>query len=225
MKRRSGFAPINLVDVQCANGDLFYWSDFNGVFPTRLGAGPTAQYSCWVEKVGPFSLTRSLKVDAGQIVVQNITGAVNRDVSQVIIRREFIGALVVYRWWKIEIEAALWEFHGSVKSPRLSEASLILPLKQLLDTSQQDGLRLYSEQCSLRYKGPMCASVSGLATCDLTFGNCQARGVQERFDGLPFATPGAAQIPSSPFPSGNPSPGPGDLTDPQARAIRGRAVR
>jgi hypothetical protein len=204
---RSGFAPVNLVDIQTLSGDIYYWSDFAGVYPVRIGAGPTAVYQPWVKSCGPFKLSRSLEVDGGTIVLQNLSGALVRDVSSTFAAKEFVGALVIYRWWSVAIEYALWEFHGYVKSPTADEQQATLPIRQLFDTSQVNALDVYSEQCTWRYKEDRCGSVSAQVLCSKAFGDCAIRNAIERHNGMPFAPPSSAQVPASAFPPNMPTGG------------------
>ena len=60
MNRKMGFGTIVLVDLLLRNGSLYYWSDFAGSYPKKLGTAGSIAYSPWVKSAGPFRLSRSL---------------------------------------------------------------------------------------------------------------------------------------------------------------------
>jgi hypothetical protein len=182
---------VKLLDVQLRDGSLYYFSDFNGNFPMKLGAGGNVQYKPWIKKAGPFRVTRTTSTDAGTVTFQNISGnTIDRDFAKLLNNGEFEGALVVYREWNLLLAVTEWEFHGSVSEPGSDMIEGSFRLLQLCDPNGYDvPLDTYSDKCTLRYKGPLCGSVSGLATCDKLFASCVTRGATERFNGIPNPTP------------------------------------
>ncbi len=192
MKRGSGMMPILLVDVQLADGTILHWSDFEGTFPMKLGVpGEKIKYEAKLKHCGPFRLSRSLKTDAGDVMVHNLSGrAPARDVSSVFAQSEFEGALVVVRWWDIAFEYALWEFHCYWSEPSDGEQEVGGRLLQLFDPSQLDApMDTYSEQCTLEYKSERCGSTSAQLTCAKSIGDCTVRIALERFNGTPHPPP------------------------------------
>lgn len=188
LKKRGAAAPICLLDVQCYDGSLFYWSDLPGSFPVKLGAPGSSVYSPWLKSVGPFRLSRSLATDGGDILLQNITGnSLERDVSKAMTLSEFEGALGYFRLWHPLLQAPIWEFQGFLSEPGTDPSEARLRLLQLLDTSMAeapDGD--YQELCGWRYKSRQCGSAGTAVVCPKDFASCQdvARAAVERFNGL-----------------------------------------
>ncbi|GEM_PF-2165655 len=223
LKARGGFAPVNLLDLYTIAGNYYYWSDLPGVFPVRLGAGPTAVYQPWVKSCGPFRMTRSLDQDGGIITLQNVSGnSIYRDLALALTSDEFEGALAVYRWWGVTVEQAFYEFDGYVSQPLGDEQQATLNLVQLFDTSIKNALDVWSEQCTWRYKEDRCGSVSSQVVCSKSFGDCFVRGAVERHNGVPFAPPSNAQIPVAPGVGNAVSGGSDDLGRGGAGSVHGR---
>lgn len=205
--RRSGFAPINLLDIQTLSGTNYYWSDYQGSFPARITAG-NQQYKPWIKSCGPFKLSRSLITDGGTVILQNVSGAITRELMKALNSDEFEGALCIYRWWVQDVEAPAWEFHCYVTAAYGDELQGTLQLLQLFDLSQQNALDVYSEQCTWRYKEERCGATDPGTVCSKLFtgtNGCQSHGPIERHNGMPFAP--ASKVTSPP----SPGSGPGSL--------------
>lgn len=186
-KRRGGFAPVWLVDVQLPNGVIYYIASHTGVYPTRLGAGPTAAYKPWLRSCGPFRTTRSLRTDAGDLTIQNISGNTIYSDTVAALRNEWEGALIIVRRWKRELDATTWEMHGFATEPRLGREYITVRMLQLMDPSDVDGLpETYQESCSWRFKSAQCGSMGTAATCPKTAAACAdpTRNARPRFNGL-----------------------------------------
>ncbi|MGH9579370.1 MAG: hypothetical protein ACRD2R_00125, partial [Terriglobales bacterium] len=188
MKKRAGWAPVVLVDLELVNGTRLYWSDFAGSYPKKLGGPGNAAYSAWLKNAGPFRLSRSLRTDAGDLVVQNLSGnTIDRDVLKLVKDNEFEGALVVVRFWHELLAASLMEFHGSLTEVSGDEQEVRGRILQLLDTSQMDLPQdEFSEQCTWRYKSAQCGSAGSAVSCPKDFASCQdaTRAAVERFNGI-----------------------------------------
>jgi hypothetical protein len=145
-----------------------------------------ADYRPWIKSIGPFNLSRSLATDAGEIMLQNISGnTIERDFAKVLANQEMEGALAIFRLWNPLLNDVMWEMHGTLSEAGADEIEGRFRFLQLMDASSLDvPYDIYSEKCTWRYKSPQCGSASGLATCDKTFANCQARNATERFNGI-----------------------------------------
>src|SRR4051812_3284725 len=188
-KRASGgVEPILLLDVETADGTLYYLTDFQGSYPMVLGAGGNAAYIPWLKRIDRFTSSRSSRTDGGDIFIQNLSGlGVVREVAAALDAHEFEGALAVLRFWKLEISAALERWDGTLGEQSAQDDEIQVHLGQLMNPNE-DQVPLYScsEQCIWRYKSPQCGSTSGLATCSKTRADCVTRGAIERFSGIPI---------------------------------------
>jgi len=197
-KRRGGRVPIILADLLLGDGSYHYWATAAGNFPKALGAPGSAAYSPWIKSAGPFRLSRSLRSDAGDLVVQNLSGnTLQRDVAAAVQAREFIGALTVVRFWHPLIQEAEFEFHGFLTKPKVTPTEASFRILQLLDTNvEKVPSDSYSEQCTWRYKGKMCGSTGSATSCPKDFASCQdaTRAAVERFNGTPHV-PTSASFP------------------------------
>jgi len=175
-----------LLDIELADSTRHYWATHAGTYPVALGAGPTAAYLPWVLAAGPFRQSKSMRADAGELVVQNLSGnTIGRDVAAALKAKEFEGALCVARSWNVRSAAAEFEFHGYLLNPRADAAEVRFRLRQLFDPNQYDVPDLaVSEHCTWRYKSKQCGSTSSEAACDFTFAACVVRAATERFNGV-----------------------------------------
>jgi hypothetical protein len=189
----AGDAVAILVDVQVADGAVFHWSDFAGVYPVRLGAGPNAAYSAWVKSAGDFQSSRASKSDSGNFVVQNLSGnSIDRDVAALLKGHEFEGALACVRFWDRLEDGSIDEFQGVLTEPEADDDQVQFRMVQLCDPNQAEiATDVYSETCTLRFKEVRCGSTSPNLTCSKRFIDCTA---VERFNGTPGVPPGSQQV-------------------------------
>jgi hypothetical protein len=179
-------AQIALLDIQAADGTCYYWSDVAGVYDAVIGGG-TQAYKPWIRSIGPMRQSKDARTDAGDIVVQNVSGnSIERDVAAAMRDREFAGALAVLRVLDAETLEVKRQYDGYFGQPQSDQNTATFRLRALNDSNRIDvPVWDYAEQCQFRYKSKACGSVSGLPTCPKTFTACVARGVQERFPGIP----------------------------------------
>lgn len=190
--------PVVLCDIQTYDSQLYYWASKGGTFPAKIGGG-TQVYQERVKSAGPFTRSRSLRTDAGNLILENLSGpAFRRNTRYSLGMHEFEGALCVVRYWSIESDAVRFEFHGFLSETDASETEAQFRVLQLLDGSVIDVPDDdYSETCTLRYKGPLCGSSSPNASCDHTIGVCTSRS---RFNGTPNPPPLTQISPVKPIP-------------------------
>jgi hypothetical protein len=188
-KKRNGLGLVTLLDLQLLDGTLYYWSDLAGSYTKKLGVAGAAVYSPWLLSAGPLRLSRSLATDAGDIRVQNISGdTLKRDLANAISSREFEGAFAVLRLWSLGLSAAVLEFDAFLTEPTFDESAGSFRVLQLLDPSSVEApARVYSEQCTWRYKSPECGSTGSAAACPKDLASCKdaTRAASERFNGVP----------------------------------------
>jgi hypothetical protein len=161
-KKQQGFLPIVLVDILLRDGTTYYLSDVPGTYTVKLGAGPTAVYSPWIVSAGPFTFSRDLQTDAGDLVLQNISGnSIERDMAKALKAHEFEGALCVVRYWHALLALSVMEFHGTLGGQRDLGDTCDFRFKQLMDANRLDALvDPLSEQCPWTFKtDPRCGSV------------------------------------------------------------------
>lgn len=197
-----GFAPVVLCDIEAWDGSVYYWATVAGTYPARIGGGDGA-YVAKVKSAGPFRLSRSLSTDAGNLVLENMSGpAYQRDTRSLLGLHEFEGALCIVRYWSLTRRVADFEFHGFLSETESDEMEGQFRVLQLLDGSTIDVPGdTYSDKCTLRYKGPLCGSTSLNASCDRTFDVCTSK---PRFNGCPNPPPLTVYPPVTPTPNQNP---------------------
>jgi hypothetical protein len=181
----SGIAPAHLLDVQDANGNIYYWADRRGLFPaviTADGSPAGKSYLDWLVSAGPWTFHRSLQTDMGELVIQNVSGdSLARDFEKIARRTVLEGAFFVYRYWQASAEAAWIEVHGTLTVDDISRDSVRLRGAQLLDASNTDTPQFnFSESCPWDWGSKRCGA-TGNVECMYSFPSCQ---VPERFGGV-----------------------------------------
>lgn len=186
-KARGGFGSIGLLDVQLRDGTLHYISTHAGSYPKKLGAAGSTVYKTWLESAGPFRRTRSLRTDAGDITLQNISGnTVDRDTA-LALKSEWEGALAIFRDWNILCEVSDEEFHGTLREGIVTETQVRFRFHQLLDPSVLTvPTESQIELCSWRFKSPQCGSTGAGTSCPKDFASCadSSRAATERYNGI-----------------------------------------
>lgn len=187
MKLHNRAGIIVLADLELRDGSHYFWSTHAGKYPSVLGAGGDVDYSPWVISAGPFTLTRSLRADAGDLVIQNISGnSIERDAGQIFKAKELEGAVAVVRYWNSLAAEAYFSFYGRVTGPKRERTQITMQVKQLMDANPlQINIDTYSENCTLLYKGTRCGSTSAETSCDKTIPQCDVRLARARFNGIP----------------------------------------
>lgn len=187
-KQRTGFAPIVLLDLQTADGTNYYWSDFAGSYPMRLGAGGNVAYAPWVKPGLELERTRTPRSNIGDIVVQNLSGnTIERDVMTQLVTREFEGAFCLVRLWSLALAAALDEYSGFLQDQRPGEEEFAFTLNTMIDEAGTDALDIfYQATCPWRFKSRQCGSVGSAVACNKSFTDCSdvTRAASEHFGGI-----------------------------------------
>jgi hypothetical protein len=148
---RGGVLPIVLVDVVTYNGATYYWSDVPGTYPSRIGGGNQA-YIARVKSAGPFRLFRSVRSDAGNLVIENVSGpGAQRNAAAAVASDEFEGAMCIVRYWSYRLQVVEYEFDGFLSEQPTDDDELQFRVLQLLDGSMIDvPENIYSENCTLK---------------------------------------------------------------------------
>src|SRR4051794_20015867 len=133
-KRRTGMVPTVLVDVQLRDGTIYYLSDYAGTYPMKIGAGGNVAYSPWLKSFGPYDFSRGLQTDAGEIVLQNLTGnSIERDLAKAMAAKEFECALAVIRLRHELLQTTLMEIHCTLGEQRDLGDEASFRIQQLFD--------------------------------------------------------------------------------------------
>src|SRR3954465_2942735 len=200
--KQSGFADIALLDIQTVDGTQYFWTDNDyAQYPTKL-TGANVAYSPWLKSVGPITISRDFTTDAGDIVVQNLSGnTIARDVSLALTNHEFEGALAILRLWLPPVNAAMLEFHGYLSEQKPGEEEASFSLLQLDDVAQFSvSEEVISEMCRWRFKSAQCGSTGSATICKKRFPDCAdaTRAATERFNGILSAPPPSAVFDAPP---------------------------
>lgn len=191
--------PIVLADIQTADGTQYFWSDVEGTFTSKLNGTPQF-YNGWIKNGFSFTRTRDLSTDAGDVVVQNLSGnSISRDVASALSAREFVGGIMVLRLWLPLLDVVLDEFHCQLTEPTITEEDASFRAAQLFDTTQYNTLSMnVQESCGLLFKGVQCGSTGAAGGCDKLFTTCKDvnHAAQERFNGVLYIIPGLISAPT-----------------------------
>lgn len=210
---------INLIASNKLN--FTAWNTFNGSAATitqSYDVAPFALYSGWIKNGFNFTRTRDLSTNAGDLVIQNLSGnTIVRDVSNALDAHEFEGALCIVRLWLPLFDQAMDEFHCSLSEPSPGEDECSFRQLTLLDPSQYfcaDDPQ--GELCTWRFKSAQCGSTGAAATCDFKMTTCQDANhlAQERFNGI------LAIVPGNIFPQSTHTGGGGDDGNGGGRGIK-----
>lgn len=192
MANQSGISAILLADIQTTDGTQYFWSDWEGSYPSLI-TGAMQFYYGWVKHAAPFVCVKDLSTNAGDFVTQNLSGnTLDRDVSVAVNAHEFEGALCILRVWLPLFDASAMSFHGYLSETTPTEDEGSFRFLQLFDTAQYDvNDGVISELCQWRFKSAQCGSTGTATVCDKLFSTCQAsdHAAQERFDGVLYVVP------------------------------------
>jgi hypothetical protein len=168
-KRGRSMARAHLVDVQRADGSAYFWSDFEGVFLSRL-TGANQQYKPWITNPPTIKMSRSLKADNGEFHLQNLSGTtIDREVAALIKGGEFEGAYVIYRPWYVPLDAAPFEFHGFLSDGQVDPAEVIFRMLQLFQPNDIPAYDfIQTVQCHFRFTSAQCGYRRGQLFVGLT---------------------------------------------------------
>jgi phage-related protein len=156
-KRLGPLARIHLFDIQRGDGSQYFWASHEGVFLSRL-TGTTQQYKPWIKTAPTIKMTRSLRADGGQFTIQNLSGnTIDREVAALFEVREFEGAYVIYRPWRIPLDAAPFEFHGFITEQDVEPEQITVRILQLFQPNEQPAYdRRQTRGCGWRFTSAQC---------------------------------------------------------------------
>jgi phage-related protein len=197
-KQGGSFVPVLLVDIQTLDGSQYFFTDYEGSYPTKF-TGATQIYNGWIKSGCNFTCTKDMSSNAGDLLLQNISGnTIDRDVAAALKNHEFEGAYAVTRLWIPLLDVAIREFHCSLteQNPKEDEASfrelqLFDPTQYVLAGDVQIGT------CTWRFKSAQCGSTGTAVSCLKRLVDCQdaSRAAQERFNGILTTMPNTVQVP------------------------------
>lgn len=210
LSKKIGFSPIILLDIQTADGSTFFWSDFEGSYPSIIVSG-TQLYSPWVKSAGPFKRTRDLSTDTADLVIQNLSGnSIDRDAARALQQHEFEGALCMVRLFHPLSFDVIDQFYYSLTEQSPAEDEATFRLLQLFDTVQFDvAADIQADVCTHRFKEPACGSTGSATVCLKRFVDCSdaTRLAVERHNAILSIVPNATLVHIEPI-----SDGGGNLT-------------
>src|SRR5579883_1959409 len=174
---KTGIAPAFLLDVQDANGNIYYWADRKISAPSVItadGNPATNTYLPWILSVPQWTFHRSMQTDMGVIQMQNLSGdTLQRDFEKIMQRSTIEGALFVYREWLPGAEFAAVEVHGTLTLDDSNPEVVMLQARQLTNPSQDSTPQYaYSEICQWRWSSAQCGSTQS-TPCQQSFPTCQ----------------------------------------------------
>jgi hypothetical protein len=187
-------APIWTADIVLPDGTAYYFTDFEGTYP-RVSDSADQSYEVWIKQAGPIRRSRDSRTDAGDLVLQNLSGnTIERDLAQRMKAKEFEGALCILRSWDALHKLAVDRFDGYLTEQDGNEEQFMFRVAQLLDAQQYDVADdPYAETCTLRFRNDRCASTGVNTICTKRFvpsgagpNDCTAL---ERFNGSPNPAP------------------------------------
>lgn len=211
---RSRIAEVLLLDVRTLRGQSYHWASTSipsaaaaGITPAFTGTAPdwnAAQlrietwddcYLPWLVAAGPFHFSRSMQADVGNFVVQNLSGnTLQRDVTVLLTRDAFEGALFVYRELDMVSKSVEFEFHGRLSVAGITESVAMFAAEQLFNPSDYEAPdHIYGETCPWVYASAACGDTSD-NPCKNSYPTCR---VPERFSGV-LNTYTARMVPGSP---------------------------
>lgn len=193
LARQGGmFVPIILVDIQTLDGTQYFWSDYEGRYPTKF-TGAMQFYNGWIKTGCNFTRSKDMISNAGDLLLQNLSGnTIDRDVASALKNHEFEGAYAVTRLWIPQLDVAIDEFHCSLTEQDSKEDEAGMRELQLFDPSQYViAGDVEVETCTLRFKSLQCGSAGSATSCPKRLIDCQdaTRAAQERFNGILTTVP------------------------------------
>lgn len=218
LSRQGGmFMPIILVDIQTLDGTQYFWSDYEGIYPTKF-TGANQFYNGWIKSGCNFTRTKDMSSNAGDLLLQNLSGnTIDRDVASALKNHEFEGAYTVTRLWISLLDVAIDEFHCSLTEQDSKEDEVGFRELQLFDPSQYVVAGdVEVETCTWRFKSLQCGSTGSATGCPKRLIDCQdaTRTAQERFNAI------LTTVPNTVF-----TQAPGGFIPGDIGGIRGRGPR
>ncbi len=185
-------AEIVLVDIETYDGTQLFWSDAAYTVACALDA-TVKTYSPWVKSAGPFRRSKNLATDAGDIMLQNLSGnLLDRDLGKALRASEFEGALAIVRFLIPLADIVTDEYHGTLSEQGTDQVEGTFRHLQLLDLNvRQQPIHDFQVKCPLTFKSDACGSAGAAVSCNKTMSDCQhaSRAAQERHQGIPLVPP------------------------------------
>jgi phage-related protein len=169
----TGIAPAYLLDVEDANGNVYYWGSRKITAPSVIGAGSNP-YLPWILSVGSFTFNRSMTSDTGSLQLQNLSGdSLQSDFQKIVRRSTLEGAIGVYREWNAGAQFAELEFHCKLSVDDSNPTKVDVTLTDINENSQEVSPPYrFSEICQWRWSSKQCGSTQP-TPCMQTFPTCQ----------------------------------------------------
>jgi hypothetical protein len=191
------------------------------------GASLSIDYYPWLKSAGPFRRSRDSRTDAGDIVLENLSGnSIDREVQRSIGIHEYEGAFAVLRFWHPLLLDIADEFHGYLSEQSAPEDEYSFRMLQLFDPAQYDTAPfIIADRCDLRFKSVECGSAGAATVCNKLFSTCSdgTHSASERFHGVLSMTPGPLIFPGSVDTGAGPRGS--DWGDDDRRGGRGRLLQ
>jgi hypothetical protein len=189
--KQVGFGEIALLDIQTIDGQSYFLTDSESPgalqYPALIGGG-SQTYKPWLKSVGPIVVSRDFTTDAGDVVLQNLSGStIDRDVASAIKNHEWEGALAILRFYLPLFADVVLSFYGTLTEQAAPEEEATFRLVQLCDVSQYSVADdVIGELCTFRFKSKQCGSTGSAVACGKRFVDCTdaTRAVRERFNAI-----------------------------------------
>jgi hypothetical protein len=197
-KQGGMFVPVVLLDIQTLDGAQYFWSDYEGSYPTKF-TGAMQFYNGWIKSGCNFTRTKDMTSNAGDLLLQNISGnTIDRDVAAALKNHEFEGAYAVTRLWIPLLDVAIDEFHCSLTEQNPKEDEAGARELQLFDPTQfVIAGDVEVETCTFRFKSLQCGSTGSATGCPKRLIDCQdaTRLAQEHFPAILTTVPNTVFVP------------------------------
>ncbi len=157
-KQGSPQLRVHLFEIELADGTRHFWATHE-CKPASLLTGAAQQFQPWITGVGNFSMTMSLRADAGEFTVQNLSGnTLDRDVAALIKNNSFRGAYVIYRRHYFPADADAFELHFKIADVvEVTEQSATFRLVQRFDLGRLSAYdRRFTRPCPWRFTSAQC---------------------------------------------------------------------
>ena len=148
----------HLFELELADGSRHFWSTHECV-ATSLLSGAAQAFKPWVQSVGNFSMTMSLRADAGEFTLQNLSGnLLDRDVAALVKANHFRGAYCIYRRHYFPADADAFSLHFKVADVvEVTGEHATFRLVQRFDLARLSAYdRRFTRACPWRFTSAQC---------------------------------------------------------------------
>lgn len=166
------FSPqecVHLFEIERSDGQRFFWATHE-ISVVSLMTGASQQFSPWIEEIGDYTRTRSVRTDAGEFKVQNLSGnTIERDVAKAVRAATFEGAYVIVRRHYVPHDADAFTLHGRLRLVEVNERSATFRMTQLFALSElQTHESRMTRPCRFTYNSAACGHRRGELFVPLT---------------------------------------------------------